>query len=58
MEGLATQKTATNGNGFLSGFADELENQKTATDGGLFTEEELAQALTASTLRPRRRERE
>lgn len=60
MAGLSTHKTATNGNGngYLNGFTEELDNQRTVTQGRLFTEEELANALTASTLRPSRRERE
>ena len=57
MESLSTQKTVTATSGFLGGHSDELDQQRTITNGALFTEEELANALTASTLKPSRRER-
>lgn len=51
MAGLEFSKTVTNGNVY------GLDTQKTVTNGRLFTEDELAKAMTQSTLkasRPRR----
>ncbi len=55
MTGLETQNTATNGNTY------GLDTQRTltnGTNGRLFTADELATALTQSTLEPSRRENE
>lgn len=51
MAGLDPQKTVMNGDPYA------LDAQKTITNGKLFTEDELANAMTQSTLKPSRRER-
>ena len=55
MDPLATSKTVTNGQGSSNGFSNDLDHERTITNGALFTEEELAQALTASTLKASRK---
>jgi len=50
--------TVMQGTNGVNGGMEELENQTTVTNGRPFTEEELATALTQSTLRPSKRERE
>ena len=50
MAGLEFSKTATNGDIY------GLGTQKTITNGPLFTEDELAEAMTQSTLKPSRRQ--
>lgn len=50
MTGLEMVKTVTNGDPY------GLDIQKTLTNGRLFTEDELADAMTQSTLRPSRRD--
>lgn len=53
MAGLATQNSVTNGHPF------GLETQRTITNGAngrLFTEHELAAAMSQSTLKPSRRD--
>ena len=52
MAGLEFSKTATNGDIY------GLGTQKTITNGPLFTEDELAEAMTQSTLKPSRRQGE
>ncbi|KAL9133619.1 MAG: hypothetical protein Q9175_005200 [Cornicularia normoerica] len=52
MTGLAFSKTVTNGDVY------GLDAQKTVTNGRLFTEDELAKAMTQSTLKPSRRQGE
>ena len=52
MSGLELSKTATNGDIY------GLGTQKTITNGRLFTEDELAEAMTQSTLKPSRRQGE
>jgi len=50
--------TIMRGTNGVKGGMEELENQTTVTNGRPFTEEELVTALTQSTLRPSKRERE
>ncbi|KAM0798878.1 hypothetical protein BDR22DRAFT_890996 [Usnea florida] len=52
MAGLDFSKTVTNGDVY------GLDTQKTFTNGRLFTEDELANAMTQSTLKPSRRQGE
>lgn len=52
MNGLETQKTVTNGDTY------GLQSQKTLTNGRLFTEDELANAMSQSTIKTSRRERD
>lgn len=52
MAGLEFSKTVTNGDVY------GLETQKTVTNGRLFTEDELAKAMTQSTLKPSRQQGE
>lgn len=52
MAGLDFSKTVTNGDVY------GLETRKTITNGRLFTEDELAKAMTQSTLKPSRRQGE
>ena len=58
MSGLEAQKTITNGhtNGHAIGM-QPLDTQRTFTNGQLFTADELANALSVSTLKPSKRER-
>ena len=50
MAGLEFSKTVTNGDVY------GLDTQKTVTNGRLFTEDELTEAMTQSTLKPSRRQ--
>ena len=52
MAGLDISKTATNSDAY------GLDTQMTITNGRLFTEDELAEAMTQSTLKPSRRQGE
>ncbi len=52
MAGLEFSKTVTNGDIY------GLDTQRTVTNGRLFTEDELAEAMTQSTLRPSRQQGE
>ena len=48
MAGLEFSKTVTNGDGY------GLDTQRTVTTGRLFSEDELAKAMTQNTLKPSR----
>lgn len=52
MAGLQFSKTVTNGDVY------GLDTQKTVTNGRLFTDDELAKAMTRSTLKPSRQQGE
>jgi len=52
MNGLEAQKTVINGDIY------GLQTQKTLTNGRLFTEDELANALSQSTIKASRRDRD
>lgn len=52
MNGLGAQKTVTNGDTY------GLSTQKTLTNGQFFTEDELANALSQSTIKASRRDRD
>lgn len=55
---LKMSRTVTNMNGYTNEGMEGLEEQQTITNGRLFTEDELANAMTQSTLKPSKRDKE